>query len=106
MEYRIIITQNNKKKKVIYESNNLSTIKKKYFNIKDNNKVLYPKKNSTYKKVHPIHHEILLLKKWDKEDTPFMGRDQLGKNIEVVDNNKNWTILNKHPFEIEEKLLR
>ena len=103
MEYRIIITQNNKKKKVLSVGYDLRNIKKKYFKIKDNNKVLFPKKNSTYKKLHPINHEILLIKEWEKDDLPYSGRDNMGKNISISDKQNNWTILHKDLYEIEEK---
>lgn len=103
MEYRIIITQNNKKKKIISKGYNLPTIKKKYFNIKDKNKVLFPKRNSTYKKLHSINHEILLMKQWEEGDLPYSGRDDLGQNIEISDPKKEWSILYKNTYEIEER---
>ena len=60
MTYRIIITRNNKKKKILHKSNNISSIKKKYFQIKDKNKVLYPKQTSSYLKTKPIKYELIL----------------------------------------------
>ena len=54
MFYRIIITSNGKKKRIIDKSNNLSTIKKKYFSTVDRNKVLFPKQTSAYLKTKPV----------------------------------------------------
>jgi hypothetical protein len=51
MRYRIIITQNGKKKKILYEGNSEDIVKEKYYKIRDNNKVLFPKKNNAYKKL-------------------------------------------------------
>jgi len=103
MEYRIIITNNNKKKKVVEKGVTLSLMKKKYYKLKDTNKVLFPKKISTYKKLHPTHYELLLVKTWEKEDLPFIDRDELGRTIEIADSTHHWTILEKCEYFYEEK---
>ena len=41
MRYKIIITKDGKKKKVLYEGLNENIAKEKYYNTKDNNKVLF-----------------------------------------------------------------
>jgi hypothetical protein len=102
MQYRIIITANNKKKKILQKSNDLNTIKKKYFNVKDKNKVLCPKQTSAYLKIKPVKYEIILMKKWDENDTPFIDRDILGRTIEIKDATKKWTILHKNEYFYEE----
>lgn len=102
MQYRIIITANNKKKKVLQKSNDLNNIKKKYFKIKDKNKVLYPKQTSAYLKTKPVKYEIILMKKWEENDTPFVDRDVLGRTIEIKDTTKRWTILHKDDYSYEE----
>jgi hypothetical protein len=60
MRYRIIITQNGKKKKILYEGNSEDIGKQNYFKIRDNNKVLFPKKSNAYKKKKK---EILIILK-------------------------------------------
>jgi len=102
MQYRIIITANNKKKKIVQKSNDLNTIKKKYFTIKDKNKVLYPKQTSAYLKTKPVKYEIILMKKWEEGDNPFVGRDMLGRTIEINDTKKKWSILYKDDYAYEE----
>jgi len=102
MQYRIIITANNKKKKIVQKSNDLNTIKKKYFKIKDKNKVLYPKQTSAYLKTNPVKYEIILMKKWEEGDTPFIDRDMLGRTVEISDIKKKWTILYKDEYSYEE----
>tara|TARA_R110002110_G_C13416577_1_gene714090 strand:+ start:767 stop:1471 length:705 start_codon:yes stop_codon:yes gene_type:complete len=102
MQYRIIITANNKKKKILQKSNDLNTIKKKYFKIKDKNKVLYPKQTSAYLKTKPVKYEIILMKKWGENDIPFVDRDILGRTIEVKDITKKWTIIHKDEYSYEE----
>ena len=102
MTYRIIITSNNKKKKMLHKSNDITSIKKKYFKIKDKNKVLYPKQTSSYLKTKPIKYELILMKKWESDDTPFIDRDNLGRTIEIKDINNKWTILHKNEYFYEE----
>ena len=102
MHYRIIITANNKKKKILQKSNDLNTIKQKYFKIKDKNKVLYPKQTSAYLKTKPVKYEIILMKKWEESDSPFVDRDMLGRTIEITDTTKRWTILQKDQYYYEE----
>jgi hypothetical protein len=103
MKYRIIITCNGKKKKVLHKSDNTKSIKRKYFNIKDKNKVLFPKKTNAYKKTKPVNYELVLMKKWEDTDSPFIDRDSLGRTVEVKDKDKKWTILYKDDYFYEEK---
>ncbi len=102
MQYRIIITINNKKKKILFKSNDISYARKKYFKYKDSNKVLYGRDHIAYKKVKPVHYELILLKEWEKDDTTYTTRDSVGRNIEVNDKNKKWTILEKCDYYFEE----
>ena len=88
MLYRIKITQNGKKKKIVHKNNDLKNIKRKYFILKDKNKILYPRKTNAYKKTKSVKYEIILLKKYEENDTPFIDRDGLGRTIEVKDINK------------------
>tara|TARA_R110000751_G_scaffold153898_1_gene258983 strand:+ start:6620 stop:7276 length:657 start_codon:yes stop_codon:yes gene_type:complete len=103
MGYRIIISCNGKKKKVLHKSDDIKHIKKKYFFIKDKNKVLFPKKTNAYKKTTPVKYELILMKQWEVGDTPFTDRDELGRTVEVGDINKKWTILHKDEYFYEEK---
>jgi len=103
MGYRIIISCNGKKKKILYKGDDIKYIKKKYFNIKDKNKVLFPKKTNAYKKTNPVKYELILMKQWEEDDVPFTDRDELGRTIEVGDINKKWTILHKDEYFYEEK---
>ena len=48
MLYKIIITKDGKHKKLIYEGRDNKHAKKKYFSLKDKNKVLLPKKTNAY----------------------------------------------------------
>jgi hypothetical protein len=102
MRYRIIITKDGKKKKVVHKSDNLKTIQRKYNKIRDNNKVLTPKKTNAYKKVKPVKYEILLLKEYEKGDVGFFDRDEMGRTTELKDVSKKWTILHKDEYFYEE----
>lgn len=103
MIYRIIITENGKKKKIIYEGSDFENTKIKYFNLKDNNKVLFPKKTNAYKKVKPVFYELLLLKEKEESDNVFFERDELGRTVEVKVKTDKWSIIHKDEFFYEEK---
>ena len=103
MLYKIIITKDGKKKKVLYEGSNEDTAKEKYFNTKDKNIVLFPKKNNAYKKVKPVHYEIMFLKEKENSDSPFYVRDDLGRNKPVYIKSDKWSLVHKDDFFYEEK---
>jgi len=102
MLYRIIITQNGKRKKILHKSNDLKFIKRKYFNVKDKNKVLFSKKTNSYLKTKPVKYELILIKKWESGDIPFIDRDDLGRVVEINDTDNKWTILYKNEYFYEE----
>ena len=103
MQYRIIITNNNKKKKILFKNNNIKLARKKFFKFKDTNKVLFSKQHTAYKKVKSAKYELVLIKEWEKNDKPYSTRDEVGRNIEIEDKNKKWTILEKCDYHFEEK---
>ena len=103
MVYRIIITQNGKKRKILYEGRNENTAKEKYFSAKDENIVLLPKKNNTYKKIKPVSFEILLLKEKEWNDVDYFDRDDLGRTIPVTLNSDKWNLIHKSEYFYEEK---
>ena len=103
MLYKIIITKDGKKKKVLYEGSNEDTAKEKYFNTKDKNIVLFPKKNNAYKKVKPVHYEIMFLKEKEDSESPFYVRDELGRNKPVDIKSDKWSLVHKDDFFYEEK---
>ena len=77
--------------------------KKKYFSLKDKNKVLLPKKTNAYKKTKPVTYELLLLKEKEENDPKFYSKDSLGRNIEINVKSEKWTILHKDEYFYEEK---
>jgi hypothetical protein len=101
--YRIIIAKDNKKKKILHEGRNIHNAKSKFFSTVDKNVVLFPKKHNAYKKNKPVKYEILLLKEFEDGDTPFYDRDELGKTREVEVKDQSWTILEKRPYDYEER---
>lgn len=103
MRYKIIITKDGKKKKVLYEGTDENVAKEKYYNTKDNNKVLFPKENNAYKKVNSVKYEIMFLKEKEVSDTPFYVRDELGRTTPVDLNSNQWSLLHKGDYNYEEK---
>jgi hypothetical protein len=103
MLYKIIITQNGKKKKVLYEGDNFKVAKKKYFKVKDKNRVLVPKKTNAYKKTKPVFYELLLLKEKEINDPKYYERDDIGRNKVVDIKSEKWSLLYKCEYFYEEK---
>lgn len=103
MRYKIIITKDGKKKKLLYEGSNEKIAKEKYYSVKDNNNVLFPKKNNAYKKVKPVNYEIMFLKEKEDSDSPFYVRDELGRNKPVDIKSDKWSLIHKDDFFYEEK---
>jgi hypothetical protein len=103
MRYKIIITKDGKKKKLLYEGSNEKIAKEKYYSVKDNNNVLFPKKNNAYKKVKPVNYEIMFLKEKEDSDSPFYVRDELGRNKPVDIKSDKWSLIHKDDFLYEEK---
>jgi hypothetical protein len=102
MNYRIIIAKNGRKKKILHQSNDIKYIKRKYFTLKDKNKILFPVKTNAYKKITPVKYEIILIKKYEEGDTSFIDRDSLGRTFEINVTNNEWTILYKDIYYYEE----
>ena len=103
MLYKIIITKDGSHKKLIYEGEDKKHAKKKYFTIKDKNKVLTPKTTNAYKKTKPVIYELLLLKEKEENDPKFYTKDSLGRNVEVNVKSDKWTIIHKVEYFYEEK---
>jgi hypothetical protein len=103
MRYRIIITQNGKKKKILYEGNSEDIAKVKYYKIRDNNKVLFPKKSNAYKKIKSVTYEIIFLKEKEENDIVYFERDGLGRVTPINIKSDRWTIIHKDEYFYEEK---
>ena len=103
MNYRIIIAKDNKKKKILYNGKTAHNAKSKFFSLVDKNVVLFPKEHISYKKTKPVKYEILLLKEKEDGDLQFTDRDDLGRTLPVTTKRDKWTIVEKRPYQFEEK---
>jgi hypothetical protein len=103
MLYKIIITKNGKRHKLLYEGKDYEKSKDIYFNEKDNNIVLMPKKYNANRKMKPVEYELLFLKEREENDSQFFEKDELGRNVPVSIKNDKWTILYKCEYKYEEK---
>lgn len=103
MNYRIIISKDKKKKKVLYNGKQLHNAKSKFFSLVDKNIVLFPKEHVSYRKTKPVKYEILLLKEKEEDDLEFTDRDELGRTIPVTTKRDNWSIVEKRPYQFEER---
>jgi hypothetical protein len=103
VDYRIIIAKDNKKKKVLYNGKQLHNAKSKFFSLVDKNVVLFPKEHISYKKTKPVKYEILLLKEKEEGDLQYTDRDELGRTLPLTTKRDKWTIVEKRPYEFEER---
>ena len=103
MNYRIIIAKDNKKKKLLYSGKQSHNAKSKFFSLVDKNIVLFPKEHISYKKTKPVKYEILLLKEKEEGDLQYTDRDELGRTFPITTKSDNWTIVEKRPYQFEEK---
>jgi len=101
--YIIVITKNKKRKKLLHKCIKESTAIKKYNTVTDNNIVLFPKRYISYNGLSDADHEILLLKKRSDGDENRIVRDSLGRIVEEKINNKDWVIVERKPYFIEEE---
>ena len=83
MLYKILITKNGKRHKLLYEGKDYEKSKGIYFNEKDNNIVLMPKRYNAHKKMKPVEYELLFLKEREETDSQFFEKDELGRNVPV-----------------------
>jgi hypothetical protein len=101
MVYRVILVGNGEYKKTLYRCNTRKTAFINFHKIKNENKVLYPRKLINTKGIKPVTYQIMVTKVTEDTDTFRILRDQYGKTYTERPLG-DWTILHSDEFQIEE----
>lgn len=101
--YQIVLTENRKKLKVLYDYTREYDAVYRFERIKSEN-VLFPKKLIyREKELIEVEYEVLLLKKRVEGDEDRQIRNQYGKLVEESVDDKDWVIVDKLNYNIEEQ---
>lgn len=101
MTYRVILTYNGEYKKTLHKSKTRETAFINFYTIKDNNKVLFPKKFLNSYKIKPVKYEICVTKETEEGDSFRILRDDYGK-LYTEKPLGDWTILTSDEWLVEE----
>lgn len=101
MEYRVILVSNGEYKKTLHRCKTRETAFINYHRIKDENKILYPKKFINTKGLRPVKYQIYITKPTEDTDTFRILRDDYGK-LYTEKPIGDWTILESDDYQIEE----
>lgn len=101
--YQIVLTENRKKVKVLYTYTREHDVIYRFERIKSEN-VIFPKK-FVYrdKKLTEVSYEVLLLKRRVEGDEDRKVRNRYGKLVEENVDDKDWVIIDKLDYSIEEQ---
>jgi hypothetical protein len=101
MTYRVILTYNGKYKKTLHKSKTRETAFINFYTIKDDNKVMFPKKFLNSYKIKPVKYQICVIKETEEGDTFRVLRDDYGK-LYTEKPLGDWTILTSDEWLVEE----
>lgn len=101
MTYRVILVCNGEYRKTLHKSRTKDTAFIHYNQIKENNKVFYPKKFINTNNIKPVKYEIYVVKETEDTDIFRTLRDDYGK-IYSEKPIGDWTILHSSDYLIEE----
>lgn len=101
MTYRVILISNGKYKKSLHKCGTKETAFIHYNKIKEENKVLFPKKFINTTAIKPVEFKICVTKETEKGDTFRKLRDKYGK-IYIEKPIGDWTVLDSASFDLEE----
>lgn len=103
MKYRVILVRNGEYKKTMHKSKTLSTSKDNFNKfIEENTTVKLPQRFITTNKVEPVDYHIYMVKDIEDGDKNRLVRDKLGRLYEEEPIFGMWTVLDDHPYQIEE----
>jgi len=101
MEYRVVLIANGEYKKTLHKCKTRETAFINFHKIKDENKVLYPKKFINTGGIKPVKFEIYVTKPTEEGDSFRLLRDDYGKTY-IEKPLGDWTILHSDDYQIEE----
>lgn len=101
MDYRVVLVCNGEYKKTLHRCKTRETAFLNFHRIKDDNKVLFPRKFVNTKGIKPVKCQICVTKPTEESDTFRILRDEYGKLYTEAPLG-DWTILHSDDYEIEE----
>jgi hypothetical protein len=101
MEYRVVLVANGEYKKTLHKCKTRETAFINFHKIKDENKVLYPKKFINTGGIKPVKFEIYVTKPTEEGDSFRLLRDDYGKTY-IEKPLGDWTIIHSDDYQIEE----
>lgn len=104
MTYRVILLCNGEYKKTLHRARTLDTVFSHYHRLKDENKILFPKRFVNSNKIIPVKYEIAVTKPTEDGDKFRILRDDYGK-LYTENPLGDWTILTSQDYEIEETFM-
>jgi hypothetical protein len=101
MEYRVVLIANGEYKKTLHKCKTRETAFINFHKIKDENKVLYPKKFINTGGIKPVKFQICVTKPTEEGDSFRLLRDDYGKTY-IEKPLGDWTILHSDDYQVEE----
>ena len=101
MVFRVILIANGKYKKTLHRSKTRETAYINFHSLKEDNKVMFPRKFINSNGLKPVKYEICVTKPTEEGDTFRILRDGYGK-LYTEEPLGDWTILASAPYDIEE----
>jgi hypothetical protein len=102
MIYRVILIANGIYKKTLHTSKTIETAYLKFHSLKEENKIMFPKKFINTNGIKPVKFEICVTKTTEEDDKFRILRDDYGK-LFTEKPIGDWTILISDLFDVEEK---
>lgn len=101
MIFRVVLVGNGEYRTTLHRCKTRETAFINFYRIKENNKVLYPKKFINTKGIKPVKYQICVTKPTEDNDTFRILRDDYGK-LYTEKPLGDWTILHSDEYQIEE----
>jgi hypothetical protein len=101
MKYRVVLVSNGEYKKTLHKSKTRETAFINFHKIKNNNKVMFPRKFINTKGIKPVKYQIYITKVTEEGDVFRILRDSYGKTY-TENPLGDWTVIHSDDFDVEE----
>lgn len=101
MTYRVVLISNGEYKKTLHKSKTRETAFINFHKIKNNNKVMFPRKFINTNGIKPVKYQIYITKVTEEGDVFRILRDSYGKTY-TEEPLGDWTVIHSDDFEVEE----
>lgn len=101
MMFRVVLISNGEYKKTLHKSKTRETAFINFHKIKNNNKVMFPRKFINTNGIKPVKYQIYITKVTEEGDVFRILRDSYGKTYTEKPLG-DWTVIHSDDFEVEE----